>query len=151
LCSFEGCIIKYDYNSKSVKTDKHVKHYVEKEQIDKYITNPPFLNKCICDEKGVYIGLMNGVLLSMKNNLKKKNLKSIHNSSIVEIKNCNFDGEYIISLGKDKCLKIFDKDTFKIRYTLDVEADSFTCETDLNGNIYYIDLKNELKIISLKM
>jgi hypothetical protein len=94
------------------------------------------------------MGLMNGVLLSMKFNLKKKNLKSIHSAAIVEVKKCNF-ADFVMTLGKDKSLKIINPSTFGIEYFLNVEDSVFTLETDEKGNIYYINCEKDLKIVSL--
>jgi hypothetical protein len=109
------------------------------------------LNKCIADEDCLYLGLMNGVLLSMRFNLKKKELKTIHSAAIVEVKKGHF-GESVITLGKDKLLKIVNTNTFGVEYFLDVEDGVFTFETDEKGNIYYIDTNTkDLKIVSLKL
>lgn len=161
LCSFEGNFIKYNYIEKKIKADKNVKNYLKKEMIEKYgnyLTNPPFISKCIFNKFNdeISFALMNGVVLSLKNNLKTKFVKPLHNGSIRDLKLFNQIGlnEIILTLGKDRCIKAVNSEG-EVKLCVDLShfenEDAFAIESNSNGDIYYLDENStNLKIVKLK-
>jgi hypothetical protein len=162
LCSFEGGFIKYNYKEKKIKAEKNVKNYLTNElkssQINNYLTNPPFINKCLYNpfREEIYFGLFNGVLINLKNNLKTNFVKLIHNSQVRDMKVYNKNnGEFLLTLGKDKTVKLINLDLAEIK--LNISLTEFTnediclIESDTDGNIYYVDSKcTNLKVIKFE-
>lgn len=147
LFSFEGLILKYDYREKKIKAEKNIKNILAKdEQYGDYVANPAFLSKVLFDEQNIYMALLNGMILTLRKNLKKKNLKTVHNNMIIDFKLCNFE-DMLLSIGKDKKIKIIDKENLNIKYYIEEEAEFI--ESDKNNNIIYIDKSNILKLIKL--
>ncbi len=92
------------------------------------------------------MALLNGMILTLRKNLKKKHMKTVHNNMIIDFKLCNFD-ELLLTIGKDKKIKIIDKEILSIKYYIEEEAEFI--ESDRNNNIIYIDKENILKLIKL--
>ena len=159
LSSFEGNFIKYNFKEKKTKSEKNVKNYLTKEMNDKfgnYLTNPPFINKCIYNRSAeeISFGLMNGFLLNLKNNLKTKFVKRFHNGAIRDLKLFNQLKDILLTLGKDRCIKAIDSDG-EVRLAVDLahfeNEDPFVVDSNLEGDIYYLDENStNLKIIKLK-
>jgi hypothetical protein len=147
LFSFEGLIMKYDTNEKKIKAEKNIKNILAKdEQYDQYVANPAYLSKVVFDEQNIYIALLNGVILTLRKNLKKKHLKTVHNNMITDFKLCNFDN-LLLTIGKDKKIKIIDKELISIKYYIEEEAEFV--ESDKNNNLIYLDRANMLKLIKI--
>jgi hypothetical protein len=162
LCSFEGNFIKYNFKEKKIKSEKNVKNYLSKEMklsFGNYLANPPFINKCLFNKANeeVYLGLMNGVIICLKNNFKTKFVKSLHNGAIRDLKEFNQKGlnnEIITTLGKDKIINAFNSEG-EIKLSVDltnfVTEDPFMIDSDSSGDLYYLDENSKnLKIIKLK-
>jgi hypothetical protein len=152
LCSFEGEILKYNYKEKKIKVEKHVKNLIAKEKYDNIIANPGYVSKCIYKEDEVYIGLLNGVILCLRySNLKKKNLKTIHNAMISDMKLCWFNEDFMVTSGKDKKIKLINcASDMDVKYFIDVD-ETHAIETSKDNKIFYIDSSNNIKIINLKI
>ena len=162
LCSFEGDFIKYNYKEKKIKSEKNVKNYLSKEMklsFGNYLANPPFINKCLYSKVNgdVYFGLMNGVIICLKNNFKTNFVKSLHNGALRDLKEFNQEGlgnEIITTLGKDKIINAINNEG-EIKLSVDlthfVTEDPFMIDSDYLGNLYYLDENSKnLKIIKLK-
>lgn len=147
LYSFNGEIMIYNTKEKKMKTSKNIQNsfdsHIEKDNMGN-ISNPPYLNKVIYykERNEIICGLMNGLLIAYSaSNLNKKRLKTIHNGSINDIKNCNFEvkeHKELLSYGKDKCLKLINTNTFEIDYYFDI-SNIIDYDTSKDGNIFYID------------
>ena len=129
LCSFEGGFIKYNYKEKKIKSEKNVKNYLTNElksaKFNNYLTNPPYINKCIYNplREEIYFGLLNGVILNLKNNLKTNYVKLIHNAMVRDMKVYNkngLEGGFLITLGKDKNIKLIDLEEGEIKLNIDL-------------------------------
>jgi hypothetical protein len=161
LSSFDGNFIKYNFKEKKTKSEKNVKNYLAKEMKESfgnYLTNPPFINKCLYNRstEEISFGLMNGVLLNLKNNLKTKFVKRFHNGAIRDLKlfNQNDVKDILLTLGKDRCIKAVDSEG-EVRLAVDLShfenEDPFVVDSNLEGDIYYLDENStNLKIIKLK-
>jgi hypothetical protein len=163
LCSFEGGFIKYNYTEKKIKSEKNIKNFLPVElkpaNSSNYLTNPPFVNKCLYNpyREEILFGMLNGVLLNLKNNLKTNFVKLIHNGMVREIKIYNkleSIGEFLMTIGKDKIIKIIDLDQGEIKLNIDLNEfkneDPCMIESDSLGNIFYVDgLNNNLKILKI--
>lgn len=154
LYSFEGEIVQYDYINHSTKYSKQIKNTydaITQQDTKGNISNPPYLNKIIHNpySNELLCALMDGVVVSLTAlALNKKNVKTIHNGSISDIKMCKFsiqnnDKGEAISFGTDHCLKLFNAKSFEIDYYIETEERVIDFESDKLNNIYYIDNKNE--------
>ena len=144
LYSFDGEIFLYDYKTKQTKNNFQIKKYLENSETNS-ISNPPYLNKVILnkDNNEIICGMMNGSIIGLKSSLEKTKLKNIHNGSINDIKMSKFkihNYKEIISYGRDKCLKFIDpQDNFNIDYYADMTCNIIDFDSDIHGNIFYID------------
>ena len=124
LYSFDGEIFLYDYKNKQTSNNIQIKKYLDNAEINS-ISNPPYLNKVILnkDNNEIICGMMNGTILGLKMSKFK-----IHNY------------KEIISYGRDKCLKFIDpQNNFNIDYYADMTCNIIDYDSDIHGNIFYID------------
>ena len=144
LYSFDGEIFLYDHKTKETTNNIQIKKYLEDTETNS-ISNPPYLNKVIVnkDNNEIICGMMNGTILGLKSTLEKTKMKEIHNGSINDIKMSKFkihNYKEIISYGRDKCLKFIDpQDSFNIDYYADMTCNIIDFDSDIHGNIFYID------------
>ena len=144
LYSFDGEIFLYDYKNKQTSNNIQIKKYLENADVNS-ISNPPYLNKVILnkDNNEIICGMMNGSIIGLKSTLKKTKIKSIHNGSINDIKMSRFNVhnyKEIISYGRDKCMKFVDpQNNFKIDYYVETTCNIIDYDSDIHGNIFYID------------
>ena len=144
LYSFDGEIFLYDYKNKQTSNNIQIKKYLENADVNS-ISNPPYLNKVILnkDNNEIICGMMNGTILGLKSTLQKTKMKEIHNGSIHDIKMSKFkihNYKEIISYGRDKCLKFIDpQNNFNIDYYADMTCNIIDYDSDIHGNIFYID------------
>ena len=144
LYSFDGEIFLYDYKTKQTKNNIQIKKYLDNSEINS-ISNPPYLNKVILnkDNNEIICGMMNGSIIGLKSSLEKTKMKNIHNGSINDIKMSKFkihNYKEIISYGRDKWLKFIDpQDNFNIDYYADMTCNIIDFDSDIHGNIFYID------------
>ena len=144
LYSFDGEIFLYDHKTKQTKNNIQIKKYLENSETNS-ISNPPYLNKVILnkDNNEIICGMMNGSIIGLKSSLQKTKMKNIHNGSINDIKMSKFkihNYKEIISYGRDKCLKFIDpQDNFNIDYYADMTCNIIDFDSDIHGNIFYID------------
>ena len=146
LYSFDGEIILYDYKAKKSNSNIQIKNYLNNIETNNF-SNPPYLNKVIVnkDNNEAICGMMNGYIIGLKaSTLKNTKMKKIHNGSINDIKMSKFkvhnNYKEIISYGKDKCLKFVDpQNNFSIDYYADMACNIIDFDTDIHGNIFYID------------
>ena len=144
LYSFDGEIFLYDYKTKQTKNNIQIKKYLENSETNS-ISNPPYLNKVILnkDNNEIICAMMNGSIIGLKSSLQKTKMKNIHNGSINDIKMSKFkihNYKEIISYGRDKCLKFIDpQDNFNIDYYADMTCNIIDFDSDIHGNIFYID------------
>ena len=144
LYSFDGEIFLYDYKTKETKNNIQIKKYLDNSETNT-ISNPPYLNKVILnkDNNEIICGMMNGSIIGLKSSLQKTKMKNIHNGSINDIKMSKFkihNYKEIISYGRDKCLKFIDpQDNFNIDYYADMTCNIIDYDSDIHGNIFYID------------
>ena len=144
LYSFDGEIFLYDYKNKQTSNNIQIKKYLDNADINS-ISNPPYLNKVILnkDNNEIICGMMNGNILGLKSTLEKTKMKEIHNGSINDIKMSKFkihNYKEIISYGRDKCLKFIDpQNNFNIDYYADMTCNIIDYDSDIHGNIFYID------------
>jgi hypothetical protein len=144
LYSFDGEIFLYDYKNKQTSNNIQIKKYLDNAEINT-ISNPPYLNKVILnkDNNEIICGMMNGTILGLKSTLEKTKMKEIHNGSINDIKMSKFkihNYKEIISYGRDKCLKFIDpQNNFNIDYYADMTCNIIDYDSDIHGNIFYID------------
>ena len=144
LYSFDGEIFLYDYKTKQTKNNIQIKKYLDNSESNS-ISNPPYLNKVILnkDNNEIICGMMNGSIIGLKSSLQKTKMKNIHNGSINDIKMSKFkihNYKEIISYGRDKCLKFIDpQDNFNIDYYADMTCNIIDFDSDIHGNIFYID------------
>ena len=144
LYSFDGEIFLYDYKTKQTKNNIQIKKYLENSESNS-ISNPPYLNKVILnkDNNEIICGMMNGSIIGLKSSLQKTKMKNIHNGSINDIKMSKFkihNYKEIISYGRDKCLIFIDpQDNFNIDYYADMTCNIIDFDSDIHGNIFYID------------
>lgn len=151
LCSFEGEIIKYNYKTNKILSEKNIKNWVEKEKYDNIIANPAYISKCIINKEILYFGLLNGVVISCKQtNLKKKTLKTIHTNMILDISVSNFDINTLISVGKENKIKLIRIANDDVEIYLTIEAKGARlAQSNKSNQIFYIDESNSIKIISI--
>ena len=144
LYSFDGEIFLYDHKTKETTNNIQIKKYLEDTETNS-ISNPPYLNKVIVnkDNNEIICGMMNGTIIGLKSSLEKTKMKNIHNGSINDIKTSKFkihNYNEIISYGRDKCLKFIDpQDSFNIDYYADMTCNIIDFDSDIHGNIFYID------------
>ena len=144
LYSFDGEIFLYDHKTKETTNNIQIKKYLEDTETNS-ISNPPYLNKVIVnkDNNEIICGMMNGTIIGLKSSLEKTKMKNIHNGSINDIKMSKFkihNYNEIISYGRDKCLKFIDpQDNFNIDYYADMTCNIIDFDSDIHGNIFYID------------
>jgi hypothetical protein len=144
LYSFDGEIFLYDHKTKETINNIQIKKYLEDTETNS-ISNPPYLNKVIVnkDNNEIICGMMNGTIIGLKSSLEKTKMKNIHNGSINDIKMSKFkihNYNEIISYGRDKCLKFIDpQDSFNIDYYADMTCNIIDFDSDIHGNIFYID------------
>ena len=144
LYSFDGEIFLYDYKTKQTKNNIQIKKYLDSSETNSF-SNPPYLNKVILnkDNNEIICGMMNGSIIGLKSSLKKTKMKSIHNGSINDIKMSKFkihNYKEIITYGRDKCLKFVDpQNNFNIDYYADMTCNIIDYDSDIHGNIFYID------------
>ena len=144
LYSFDGEIFIYDYKIKQTKNNIQIKKYLDSSETNSF-SNPPYLNKVIVnnDNNEIICGMMNGSIIGLKSNLKKTKMKNIHNGNINDIKMSKFkvhNYKEIISYGRDKCLKFIDpQNNFNIDYYVDMSCNIIDFDSDIQGNIFYID------------
>ena len=144
LYSFDGEIILYDYKNRQTKNNIQIKKYLKGGESNSF-SNPPYLNKVIInnDNNELICGMMNGSIIGLESSLKKTKIKSIHNGSINDIKMSKFNVhnyKEIISYGRDKCMKFVDpQNNFKIDYYVETTCNIIDYDSDIHGNIFYID------------
>ena len=144
LYSFDGEIFLYDHKTKETTNNIQIKKYLEDTETNS-ISNPPYLNKVIVnkDNNEIICGMMNGTIIGLKSSLEKTKMKNIHNGSINDIKMSKFkihNYKEIITYGRDKCLKFIDpQDSFNIDYYADMTCNIIDFDSDIHGNIFYID------------
>ena len=144
LYSFDGEIFLYDHKTKETTNNIQIKKYLDDTETNS-ISNPPYLNKVIVnkDNNEIICGMMNGTIIGLKSSLEKTKMKNIHNGSINDIKMSKFkihNYNEIISYGRDKCLKFIDpQDSFNIDYYADMTCNIIDFDSDIHGNIFYID------------
>ena len=144
LYSFDGEIFLYDYKTKQTKNKIQIKNYLDSSETNS-ISNPPYLNKVVLnkDNDEIICGMMNGYIIGLKSDLKKTNMKNIHNGCINDIKMSKFqvhNYKEIITYGRDKCLKFIDpQNNFNIDYYADMTCNIIDFDSDIHGNIFYID------------
>jgi hypothetical protein len=144
LYSFDGEIFIYDYKIKQTKNNIQIKKYLDKSEKNSF-SNPPYLNKVIInnDNNEIICGMMNGSIIGLKSSLKKTKMKNIHNGNINDIKMSKFkihNYREIISYGRDKCLKFIDpQNNFNIDYYADMSCNIIDYDSDIQGNVFYID------------
>ena len=144
LYSFDGEIFLYDHKTKETTNNIQIKKYLEDTETNS-ISNPPYLNKVIVnkDNNEIICGMMNGTIIGLNSSLEKTKMKNIHNGSINDIKMSKFkihNYNEIISYGRDKCLKFIDpQDSFNIDYYADMTCNIIDFDSDIHGNIFYID------------
>ena len=144
LYSFDGEIFLYDHKTKETTNNIQIKKYLEDTETNS-ISNPPYLNKVIVnkDNNEIICGMMNGTIIGLKSSLEKTKMKNIHNGSINDIKMSKFkihNYNEIISYGRDKCLKFIDpQDSFNIDYYAEMTCNIIDFDSDIHGNIFYID------------
>ena len=144
LYSFDGEIFLYDHKTKETTNNIQIKKYLEDTETNS-ISNPPYLNKVIVNKNNneIICGMMNGTIIGLKSSLEKTKMKNIHNGSINDIKMSKFkihNYNEIISYGRDKCLKFIDpQDSFNIDYYADMTCNIIDFDSDIHGNIFYID------------
>ena len=149
LYSFDGEIFIYDYKNKQTKKNIKVKKYLNSEESNSF-SNPPYLNKVIFnkDNNEIICGMMNGSIIGLKQSLKLSKIKSVHNASINDIKMSKFkvhNYKEIISYGRDKCLKFIDpQNNFNIDYYVDMSCNIIDYDSDIHGNVFYIDDNSKL-------
>ena len=92
--------------------------------------------------------MMNGSIIGLKQSLKLSKMKNIHNGSINDIKMSKFkihNYNEIISYGRDKCLKFIDpQNNFNIDYYFDMSCNIIDYDSDIHGNVFYIDNNSKL-------
>ncbi len=127
-----------------------------KENFGNYITNPPYINKCLYskEKEDIYFALLNGVVISLKSNLKSRFIKKIHNGGIRDIKLSNTDAFNLLTLGRDKCIKSISSEG-DIMMSIDLsdfpEEDPSIIESNTEEAIFYLDQNSQtLKIIKIK-
>ena len=129
---------------KQTKNNIQIKKYLDSSETNSF-SNPPYLNKVIVnnDNNEIICGMMNGSIIGLKSSLKKTKMKSIHNGNINDIKMSKFkihNYREIISYGRDKCLKFIDpQNNFNIDYYVDMSCNIIDFDSDIQGNIFYID------------
>jgi hypothetical protein len=145
LYSFDGEIFLYDYKTKQTKNNIQIKKYLDTSEINSF-SNPPYLNKIVInkDNNEIICGMMNGSIIGLKSSLQKTKMKSIHNGNINDIKMSKFkmhnNYREIISYGRDKCMKFIDpQNNFNIDYYADMTCNIIDYDSDIHGNIFYID------------
>ena len=144
LYSFDGEIFLYDHKTKETTNNIQIKKYLEDTETNS-ISNPPYLNKVIVnkDNNEIICGMMNGTIIGLKSSLEKTKMKNIHNGSINDIKMSKFkihNYKEIITYGRDKCLKFIDpQNNFNIDYYADMTCNIIDFDSDIHGNIFYID------------
>ena len=145
LYSFDGEIFLYDYKTKQTKNNIQIKKYLDTSEINSF-SNPPYLNKIVInkDNNEIICGMMNGSIIGLKSSLQKTKMKSIHNGNINDIKMSKFkmhnNYREIISYGRDKCLKFIDpQNSFNIDYYADMTCNIIDYDSDIHGNVFYID------------
>ena len=144
LYSFDGEIFIYDYKIKKTQNNIQIKKYLDKSEKNSF-SNPPYLNKVIInnDNNEIICGMMNGSIIGLKSSLKKTKMKNIHNGNINDIKMSKFkihNYREIISYGRDKCLKFIDpQNNFNIDYYADMSCNIIDYDSDIQGNVFYID------------
>ena len=144
LYSFDGEIFLYDYKTKQTKNKIQIKNYLDSSETNT-ISNPPYLNKVILnnDNDEIICGMMNGYIIGLNSNLKKTKMKNIHNGCINDIKMSKFkvhNYKEIITYGRDKCLKFIDpQNNFNIDYYADLACNIIDFDSDIHGNVFYID------------
>ena len=144
LYSFDGEIFLYDYKTKQTKNNIQIKKFLDNSEINS-ISNPPYLNKVILnkDNNEIVCAMMNGSIIGLKSSLKKTKIKNIHNGAINDIKMSKFkvhNYKEIITYGRDKCLKFIDpQNNFNIDYYADMTCNIIDFDSDIHGNIFYID------------
>jgi hypothetical protein len=150
LCSFEGQFIRYDYVEKQIKVEKNIKNFLSKEKYGDYVANPPFITKCFYLNDTIFLGLLNGVVMGFNNILKKKIFKQIHSNVLLDLRPCNFQNNYLVSCGKEKCIKL--TNTYpecEILYNISLEEEIHCIESDQNKNIYAIGENEKIKILKV--
>ena len=144
LYSFDGEIFLYDYKMKQTQSNIQIKKYLDSSETNSF-SNPPYLNKVIFnkDNNEIICGMMNGYLIGLESTLKKTSMKSIHNGCINDIKMSQFqihNYKEIITYGRDKCLKFIDpQNNFNIDYYADMTCNIIDFDSDIHGNVFYID------------
>jgi hypothetical protein len=161
MASFEGTFIKYNHIEKKIKSEKNILNFLPNElkqkAVNNYQANPPYINHCsynpLRDE--IYFCLLNGVIVNLKNNLKTNFVKLIHSSMIKDLKVYNtMDKNFLLSLGKEKCLKIVNLDDVEIKMSIDLSdfsgEDPTLIESNTSGTIVYCTSNSQnLKLIKL--
>ena len=136
--------IFYDYKTKQTKNKIQIKNYLDISETNS-ISNPPYLNKVILnkDNDEIICGMMNGYIIGLKSDLKKMNMKNIHNGYINDIKISKFkvhDYKEIITYRRDKFLKfIVPQNNFNIDYYIEMTCNIIDFDSDIHRNVFYID------------
>ena len=110
LCSFDGSIINYDIKNKKISSQNSIKKIIKAEKIQNFVANPPYIHKILYNENispgNIYLALLNGSIVSIKNNTKKNYTKSVHKCNILDMK--FFKNDTLLTLGKDSKIKFLD-------------------------------------------
>ncbi len=159
LASFEGAFIKYNHIEKKIKSERNILNFLPNElkqtSINGYQANPPYINHCSYNPRRdeIYFCLLNGVIVNLKNNLKTNFVKLTHNTMIKDLKVYNRkDIDFLLSLGKDKSLKMMNLDQVEIKLTLDLSdfagEDPTLIESNTSGTIVFCNSNSpNLKLI----
>lgn len=146
ISTFEGKLFKYSLKLNKLIQEINIKKYLSKELKSKnvlsvnYLANPPYISiiNYNYNLRLVAVGLLNGVILSFKeNSLKNVSLLKCHNAGIIKIGMFSYNKSlhnYNYSLGKDNKICLI-KD-FKDLISL------------INLNNVYINQRNDIFDIS---
>ena len=86
MAAIEGRIVKYRFDKKLKDAEQNLNSIFQVNKYNNYFTNPPLINKVLLTENDLYIGLMNGYVLSLNpKNLRKKKMRQVHTLSIYDL------------------------------------------------------------------
>jgi len=148
FCAFDGALQNINLNNWEVQYKNNVKKIVKSKKMDNYFANPPYVHKVIFNEKiypNIFIGLMNGTILSIDKTCKKILTKNAYTCNILDMK--YFRDDTLITLGKDYRIKFFDiNNQLMTKFYLELDEPASNIETwDCSDNSF-IDNFNDLNI-----
>ena len=83
---FEGKLKKFNIKERKFTLEKNVKAMIDFMKSGNNIINPPYLIDSVVDDINVYVALMNGVIISLRqSNFKKNCVKTVHYNSIMKL------------------------------------------------------------------